>query len=259
MRLVVWNCNMALHRKLEALLRLGPDIAVVPECAAPELLLSRKLALDHPPLWIGRNRHKGLAVLAFNGYRLRLAEPYFPTLHWVAPVEISGPLRFNLLAVWAQNASAGVTRKRQPGPLRRALGKYRGFMAAAPAVVAGDLNSNVIWDRPGRLRNHAALVGILGGLGLESAYHALTGEAPGQETTPTLYWRDRRKDGPTYHIDYVFLPQRWIGTASLSIGDFEPWCGAGLSDHVPVIVDVSPSSLVAAASREKTVPVSPPA
>src|SRR5262249_5922669 len=95
MRLVVWNCNMALHRKLDALLRLAPGVPVAPECAAPHLLLARKLALDHPPLWIGRNRHKGLAVLAFNGYALRLAEPYYPTLHWVAPVEVSGPQRFN--------------------------------------------------------------------------------------------------------------------------------------------------------------------
>ena len=55
---------------------------------------------------------------------------------------------------------------------------------------------------------------------------------------PTLYWRDRTKDGPTYHIDYVFLPTPWIGRAKVDIGSFEAWCGAGFSDHVPVIVDV---------------------
>lgn len=33
MRLVTWNCGMALHRKFEALLGLEPDIAVVCECA----------------------------------------------------------------------------------------------------------------------------------------------------------------------------------------------------------------------------------
>ena len=49
-------------------------------------------------------------------------------------------------------------------------------------------------------------------LGLVSAYHAIRGEAHGPETVPTLYWRDRTKDGPTYHIDYVFLPVAWIGT-----------------------------------------------
>jgi exodeoxyribonuclease-3 len=57
---------------------------------------------------------------------------------------------------------------------------------------------------------------------------------------PTLYWRDRTKDGPTYHIDYVFLPSHLVGRARIEIGSFEAWCGAGLSDHVPVVVDLDP-------------------
>ena len=46
-------------------------------------------------------------------------------------------------------------------------------------------------------------------MGLVSVYHELKGERHGEETIPTHYWRvfaprHRRKDGPTYHIDYVF-------------------------------------------------------
>jgi len=74
--------------------------------------------------------------------------------------------------------------------------------------------------------------------GLVSAYHAIRGEAHGAESEPTLYWRDRTKDGPTYHIDYVFLPSHLVGRARIEIGSFETWCGAGLSDHVPVVVDL---------------------
>jgi len=49
----------------------------------------------------------------------------------------------------------------------------------------------------------------------------------------------RAGGGPAYHIDYVFLPAAWIGKVNhLSVDTFETWCGAGLSDHVPVIVDV---------------------
>jgi hypothetical protein len=33
MRIVIWNCNMALHDKYEHLLALAPDIAVIPQCA----------------------------------------------------------------------------------------------------------------------------------------------------------------------------------------------------------------------------------
>src|SRR6185369_8199221 len=98
-------------------------------------------------------------------------------------------------------------RKRQSGPLRRALGKYRSLLEREDAILAGDLNNNVIWHKPGWRMNHGVAVGILQRYGLVSAYHALTGEAQGQESLPTLYWRDRRKDGPTYHIDYIFLPE----------------------------------------------------
>lgn len=65
-RLVVWNCNMALHRKWDALRSLGPDLAIVPECA-------RKHAEDRSAQtsdlceWVGENPHKGLGVFGFNG------------------------------------------------------------------------------------------------------------------------------------------------------------------------------------------------
>jgi exodeoxyribonuclease III len=239
-RVVAWNCNMALDRKVDALLALRPDVAIVCECAEPERLRSKSSWMQGEPVWVGRNPHKGLAVFAFNGYAVRLSESYHPALRYIAPVHVDGPTQCNLLAVWAQNASAGGMRKHQLGPLRRGLTRYKGFLGERPAVIAGDLNSNTIWDKPGWRINHSTKVRILEeSFGLVSAYHAIRGEAHGQESEPTLYWRDRTKDGPTYHIDYVFLPADWIGKVShLSVGAFETWCGAGLSDHVPVVVDV---------------------
>ena len=64
MRLVAWNCNMALHRKLDALRRLEPDIAVISECASPERLQALGVldGISDDPIWIGDNPTKGLAV-----------------------------------------------------------------------------------------------------------------------------------------------------------------------------------------------------
>ncbi len=242
MRLVAWNCNMALHRKLDALHRLEPDVAVISESACPERLraLGALDGVSGDPIWVGDNPTKGLAVLAFNGYRLSLAREFHPTLRHLAPVHVTGPVTCNLLAVWAQNLSGGNMRKRQAGPLRRGLVKYKSFLTEAPAIVAGDLNNNVIWHKPGYRINHGISVAILESYGLVSAYHARMGEEQGRESLPTLYWRDRRKDGPTYHIDYVFLPCVWLDRIrELSVGSFEEWCGARLSDHVPVVVDVA--------------------
>ena len=244
MRLVTWNCCMALDRKLDALLRIQPDVAVICECAEPARLRSLAIArsLTGEPIWIGHNRNKGLAIFTFNGYAARLADPFYPTIRHIAPVCIGGPVECNLLAVWAQNGSGGVTRKRQLGPLRRAISKYRDFLAERPSIVAGDFNNNVFWHRPGWRINHVNAVADLEKVGLISAYHALKGEPQGGESEPTLYWRDRKKDGPTYHIDYVFLPAQWLGCVrSLTVGSFEDWCQTSLSDHVPVIVDLSPA------------------
>ena len=241
MRLVAWNCNMALHRKAEALLALRPDLAVISECAEPARLRQRGPAdwIEGEPVWIGRNPSKGLATFGFNGHRCDLAAGYLPSLRYVAPLRVEGSSGFNLLAVWAQNASGGVTRKRQAGPLRRALSRYRDLLAERPTIIAGDWNNNVIWDRPGWRINHAAAVTALERLGLVSAYHALTGEAQGEESVPTHYWRDRRKDGPRYHIDYVFIPRDWLGRVrDFRVGGFEDWCGNGLSDHVPLVIDL---------------------
>lgn len=242
MRIVSWNCNMAMHRKADALLALKPDIAVVSECAEPFQLGKKSQTdwLESEPVWIGQNPAKGLAVFGFNGYHPCLSESYSTRLRYVAPVHISGPNNFNLLAVWAQNASAGITRKRQPGPLRLALSKYREFLTSMPSVVAGDWNSNAIWDKPGWRINHMAKVDILARMGLVSAYHEITGDQQGQEIVPTLYWRNRTKYGPTYHIDYIFMPRDWVTDVEhFSIGSFEEWCGNGLSDHVPIVLSVN--------------------
>jgi hypothetical protein len=88
--------------------------------------------------------------------------------------------------------------------------------------------------------NHAAAVADLHRLGLVSAYHVARGVAQGAEPEPTLYWRDRRRDGPVYHIDYCFVPRRWTARlAQVVVGGFDAWVGSGLSDHVPLIVEVA--------------------
>ena len=242
MRLVAWNCNMALHRKFEALISLNPDVAVICECAEPARLKQKMdlSALEADPVWIGSNPNKGLAVFAFNGYQLSLADVYNPSLRFIAPISVARPIAFSLLAVWAQNASAGITRKGQAGPVRLALDWYQDFLTAGSAVAAGDFNNNVFWDWPGWLINHADQVAILKGYGLVSAYHEIRREQQGKESTPTHYWRDRKKDGPTYHIDYIFLSRKWAAkTREMTVGTFDDWCGSGLSDHVPLIVDVA--------------------
>ena len=53
---------------------------------------------------------------SFHGYAVHLAEPFYPKIRYVAPVRVTGPVTCNILAVWAQNGSGGVSRTHQLGP-----------------------------------------------------------------------------------------------------------------------------------------------
>lgn len=240
MRIVVWNCNMALHSKWHHMLSLQPDIAVIPECADLDRLAKKVPGLDSGrTVWIGENPNKGLGVFSFGEYRIRLSPDYASDHRLVAPIHVSGPTAFNLLAVWSFNNRGVPGRKKMAGPILQALDAYRDFCSAAPLVVAGDFNNHVRWDRPGKPNNFTNIVDRLRALGLSSAYHAEYGSALGEEAEPTIYWRNRTKNGPSYHIDYIFLPDTWLPHIhAFSVGQYETWCAKGLSDHVPLSVDI---------------------
>ena len=242
MRVVVWNCAMKLRgAKLKALEALEPDIAIVPECESPHRLWGKQPLLAPIPMeWIGDNEEKGLAVLAFNGYRVRRHADYDPSLRWMLPVEVRGPVNFRLLAVWAVNHRLPQSEDEDlSGQSLETVERYRTFLAAGPAMVAGDFNNNVRWDKGKKASNHAHTVAGLERLGLASAYHVGRGELHGKESAATLYRRNGKPDGAGYHVEYCFMPLEWCSQLrEIEVGTFDAWVGKGLSDHVPLIVDV---------------------
>ena len=244
MRLVAWNCCMALHRKFDAMLRLRPGHRGhlrVRRAQAPD-----GFAGSIEPLAPMRY---GSATTATRASRFRLQRLRGATrrsfLSHPAPRRAGSrhrPVECNLLAVWAQNGSGGVSRKHQLGPLRRALTKYRDFLAERPEHRCGRLQQQCLLASA---RAGASITPMLSppwrGSDLASAYHAMRGELQGSETVPTLYWRDRKKDGPDLSHRLRLSAGPWLGRVrELSVGTFEDWCGSGLSDHVPIVVDVKP-------------------
>ena len=231
---------MALHRKFAALESLQPDIAIIPECADLDRLREKApLFTPSNAAWIGENPNKGLGVFAFNGYEVALAENFDPSIKYVAPVRVNGHQSFNLLAVWVMDENKHFRRNGPPGAALGAVKLYNGLFGERATVVAGDFNNHVRWDKEGFSNNHANVVSVLDRMGLVSAYHASHGVGHGDVREPTHYWRDRKKDGPTFHIDYVFMPRDWVGRMrEMTVGTFEEWCGSKLSDHVPLVIDI---------------------
>jgi hypothetical protein len=162
---------MAFHKKYNQLLALGPDIAIISECAAGKVIEQKAPEFQpNSSIWIGSNRHKGLGVFTFRKFKATQSSIYRKDFPFIAPIHIEGPISFNLLAVWACHHRPN-SFKHGFGPLNRALSTYRAFIEERPTVVAGDFNDNAIWDRPTKRNKHEINVTKLASLGLRSAYH----------------------------------------------------------------------------------------
>lgn len=235
-RIAVWNCARALHSKCDKLSSLGVDVAIVPECAEPDIL--RRKAPDFAFTdceWTGENKDIGLGVFSFGKTTLRRHQSWDRSHHIFLPVEVRGATSPNLLAVWAFNQRVPATVTPNPTTTRHALEHYAPFLTTSPSVVAGDFNSNVMWDEDGKYSSFAEVDRTLGSYGLVSAYHAHSGEALGKETRPT-HFLQRNRD-KTYHIDYVYIPRSWAERKpEVTVGGVEEWLG--VSDHAPVVVTV---------------------
>jgi exodeoxyribonuclease-3 len=220
---------MGFDKKADALLSLNPDVAVVPECSEKAAVSFRDRGYE--TLWVGSNPNKGLGVFCRKGWPIR-ALPQ-PQQQWIVPVEVDGPTPFTLVAVWA--CTMGPTREeRYVGLVYQALISHPEWFSGSPVVLAGDLNSNKIWDSERTVGNHSDVVKILAERGLVSGYHEFFEEAHGAETRRTAYLY--RHASRPYHIDYIFIPREWAARLkTVDVGEYEQW--SKLSDHCPVIVD----------------------
>jgi endonuclease/exonuclease/phosphatase family metal-dependent hydrolase len=222
---------MGLDKKVDALLSLNPDVAVVPECSEKSAIALRQRGFNS--LWFGSNPHKGLAVISRQDWPLH-ALPQ-PEQKWIAPVEVDAPNPFTLIAVWA--CQIGTKRAdNYIGQVYQALMAHpEWFVSQRPVVLAGDLNSNKIWDAHRRVGNHSTVVKLLGERGLVSAYHEYSGEPQGEESSPTMFFY--RRCDRTFHLDYIFIPREWAARLkTVEVGEFETW--SKLSDHCPVVIEV---------------------
>jgi len=236
MRIITWNCNMAFRKKAEMILAYHPDILVVPECECPEKLLFAP-GIPHPTdvLWFGSNKHKGLAIFSYSGYRFKVFNEHNEAFKMIIPIAVTGgDFDFNLFAVWANNPADKDGQYVEQ--IWKAINHYDDLLTATPCVLTGDFNSNTIWDRKYRVGNHTDVVKYLAGKSIHSAYHLHHAQVQGREQHPTFYLY-KHADKP-YHLDYCFMSMELAkGIKSVEIGNLSDW--GKYSDHVPVIVTLS--------------------
>ena len=237
MRIVTWNCSQKLDAKFEALMGLRPDVAIIPECAEPDVLRKKAPGFAFSDCeWQGSNPNKGLGVFAFGARSLRRHQSWDPRFHLFLPVEIRGIDAVNLLAVWAFNEATPPKVVPNPRTTSLALDHYARFLERSTAIVAGDFNAGIAWDSKSKSGKFADVDAKLVKFGLASAYHAHTGDDFDEEECPTHWFLKNAKR--SFHIDYIYVPSsKGCVVRSVWVGESTDWLKR--SDHAPVVVELT--------------------
>lgn len=238
MRLVTWNCCVGTDRKVPLMLdRLQPDIAVVPESSrAPLLTQPSLLGESMPHAWTGAFDHKGLGIFAPGARELVSHATPDDRTAFGLPVEVYLEDRtVRVLGVWTQPSRTGRWSTPYMDAFASILEEHEDFIDGS-TIVAGDVNCSA-QTSPETFAE--LLTELRERYGLRSAYHAHTGEAPGEESAMTLWWRNKVDAG--YHCDVVLVPES-LEVDSVTVGTHAEWgapAADARSDHAPVVVELT--------------------
>lgn len=224
---------MAYRKKAGMILKYKPDIVVVPECGHPDKLkFDSRTKLPTDIVWFGQNPNKGLGVFSYSDFRFQLHKDHNPNFKTILPISVTGgESDFKLFAVWANNPGdkdgVYVTQ------VWKALHYYDHLISENNTILAGDFNSNTVWDKPRREGNHSTVVEKLAAKKIISTYHQFRNQKQGNEKNPT-YYLYRHSDKP-YHLDYCFASFDFAKRLTkVEIGSHRKW--SAFSDHVPLMV-----------------------
>lgn len=232
MKVIAWNCNMAFRRKAEFILTEKPDILIVPECENKEHL-SFDLFTKQPSdiFWYGDNPHKGIGIFTFNSFEIKVLDFHNPDFKYVLPLSIfNDKINLTVFAIWSQKPENHNCYTEQ---VWNAVHFYSSLLSDNNVILAGDFNSNSIWDKPNIIYNHTSLVKYLNNKNILSTYHYFCNQVQGQEKDSTFFMH--RKINKPYHIDFCFASSNLIDKLkNVEVGTYEKW--TKYSDHSPLTV-----------------------
>ena len=232
MKIVTWNCNGAFRKKFEYISELDADIYIIQECEDPLRANNKEYSeWSKNHLWIGDTKNKGIGIFAkssvsisklawSNGFKDHTVKYFLPCL-------INND--FQLLGIWTHKNNS---------PNFGYMGQFWKYLQTNlelfdKIIIAGDFNSNAIWDQWDRWWNHSDVVEILQKKKIESLYHRTTDEKQGEESQSTFFLQ--RNEEKSYHIDYFFASDHFLIPAKIKIGTFKDWIE--ISDHLPLIYE----------------------
>ena len=217
----------ALRKKKPLALWGDPDIAILPESTKRATLEKRNWQ------WIGSTPKSGLGIATREGEATSLIRRVCEDEKWIGLMETRNPSPLTVVAVWACYSRS--PRKTEMGPVLKGIEEILSAVEGKDAIIAGDFNNGAFWDKPGRADNFSELAKCFEDAGFVSAYHSFFNEELGQETRGTFYLRREQRN--SYHIDYCFIPKKWISSIrSIEVGGYRDWIE--FSDHMPITLDI---------------------
>jgi hypothetical protein len=232
-RFATWNCCSDGARKIDALEANGVDVAVV--CEAPmrdPRPAPRLLGRDLEWLSTGDFASKGLAVAGI-GTPIEPLGQRDGQGQWTVAAQIpKGPA---LLGVWSRPPKPGMIA--YGAQVIASLNAYADLLTDGNMIVAGDFNIGQPAGGVAGKDGSAAARTLWESFGLISLYHAFFNEPFGAATRSTYF--HQRKASAGWHIDYVLIHHsRLCRVMDVQVGSHQDWVATGLSDHVPLIVDL---------------------
>jgi endonuclease/exonuclease/phosphatase family metal-dependent hydrolase len=224
-----WNCNGALRRKLAQVDRLNADILIIQECEDPARSndLGYRNWAGAAFSWIGDSASKGLGLFYRTGFSVAsLGWPH--AARYFLTQRIEG---LPVCAVWAHRSKND--NRHYIGQIAKALDTPATWLRDPACIVAGDFNSNPVWDRPRKFWGHTPTMERLETSGLRSAYHTHFGLAQGGEEHPTFFLQ--RSLAKPYHLDYILTGKAWHIKA-VHVGAPDDWLS--YSDHMPLLAEL---------------------
>jgi len=231
-KILIWNCNKSFRTKCSRFNKDNYDILIVSECENPrEVVFPKNLLEKYSWKWIGKNKNSGLCVFVRIDWKLRELEKYrYHGVSYILPVKVTAPSgAITIFAVWACRGNHH--EYRYIGQVWLYLKRMFAKIPTKGVLLAGDFNSNKIWDNKRENGNHSDVIRKLQSKGIESVYHISQNESHGSETSNTLFMYRKKEKG--YHIDYCFASEDVIkNKMEFNIGKYQRWIKH--SDHMPL-------------------------
>ena len=224
MKIVSYNISDSQPWKIERLLAMDADVWVVPEITCPA---QANLPDDLTMEWEGidykyRNvpKWKGLGIIWKKG-KGEIPDWNNPEMNYGIPLIVDDYL---ILGIWPTKKLRTEEKKFYPQIAQEIIYEYAPHFKDYKTLVIGDFNCYVNqYDNTKKYGDILRVNEILESFGLHSIYHQQTGEAIGQESTPT-YYHQFHEDDP-YFLDYAYTN---VGAASIRLF---PW-DKQMSDHI---------------------------